>query len=89
LKPLQGEAHPQASACTPALVLRWFPRLVVFGALGLLHRKHCGRSSGLTSLPWWQEIQVVDLPAVSTRHSRFNTVPALGGRQDIGSTGCC
>ncbi|MCT0202406.1 Trk-type K+ transport system membrane component [Synechococcus sp. Ace-Pa] len=57
------------------LVLRWSLGLVVFGALGLLFTEHVTGSSGLTSLPWWQEIQVVIFQSVSTRTAGFNTVP--------------
>ncbi|EAQ74892.1 TrkH family potassium uptake protein [Synechococcus sp. WH 5701] len=57
------------------LVLRWTIGLILIGAAGMLFTEHFTRSSGLTPLPWWEELQVVFFQSVSTRTAGFNTVP--------------
>lgn len=57
------------------LVLRCTIALIVIGAAGLLFTEHFTRSSGLPTLTWWQQLQVVIFQSVSTRTAGFNTVP--------------
>lgn len=57
------------------LVVRCTIALIVIGAAGLLFTEHFTRSSGLTTLTWWQQLQVVLFQSVSTRTAGFNTVP--------------
>ncbi|WP_370593378.1 TrkH family potassium uptake protein [Synechococcus sp. BSF8S] len=56
------------------LVLRCTIGLILIGAAGLMFTEHFTRSSGLTPLPWWEELQVVFFQSVSARTAGFSTV---------------
>ncbi len=56
------------------LVVRFTVALILLGAVGLLFTEHVTRYTGITPLPWWQELQVVLFQSVSSRTAGFNTI---------------